>query len=400
MEYATSHFFYICNVKKSLVLMCALIFMSSEVSIGADPNLDTNDIIDRIIESDRAIQSYELYLIRKQDDGTIENFSWGFDRGREYFEGNVQTSISYDPQARVSASYKNSYEWKWAYDGDRSVTYHSYDKAKTPTELAQQGIIETLNPIERPLGFGFSGLLGWQLRQDFRQSLGETLRTLITEEPRASISVTKEVVPGTSITSYRLDVLGNRVNRNARIWIDPSRDFRPIRIEEYRSTDPDQPWDRLMYVISDVELKQIDGIWIPISGHKKVFGQTIEVAITIEIDEASIRLNKPIPLEKFSIQFPTGTRVYDGTINTFYTIGEDLPEIRDLSGISTNTELGGKSEAHGDSSTVGRVPTQAKVDDVASHRSHQAIRIVIWVTGLVILGFVAWKLNHRIATKS
>jgi hypothetical protein len=92
--------------------------------------------------------------------------------------------------------------------------------------------------------------------------------------------------------------------------------------------------------------------------------------------------------------------VYDGTINTFYTIGEDLPEIRDLSGISTNTELGGKSEAHGDSSTVGRVPTQAKVDDVASHRSHQAIRIVIWVTGLVILGFVAWKLNHRIATKS
>lgn len=145
--------------------------------------------------------------------------------------------------------------------------------------------------------------------------------------------------------------------RTSKIWIDTEKQFRPVRIETY--ADREKPFGgvelALMNELSDIELCEYDGFFLPCRGtytawhHETVpnEGYTPEDILAMPKEEAlkhvttkreamgigplvmivtETAVNKGIDPSEFRVTFPPGTRVFDAFANYGYIV-EDLADV-------------------------------------------------------------------------
>ena len=131
--------------------------------------------------------------------------------------------------------------------------------------------------------------------------------------------------------------------------------IRPLRYEKYWDKGAGLRWKLLHDRIDSIRLQKIDGIWFPVYGEARQFSWDFEPApgfarddfkdmdfhsdeeafatgmlvvtsrpsclFTVQVDPATVVLNKGVPAERFSISFPKGTLVHDDFLQTDYEVG-------------------------------------------------------------------------------
>ncbi|MHC4714866.1 MAG: LolA-like protein, partial [Planctomycetota bacterium] len=149
------------------------------------------------------------------------------------------------------------------------------------------------------------------------------------------------------------------------VWIDPDRDYRPLRIESYI----DNGGKQLSMVIDRIELERIEGAWLPVKGVKAGFklqdvienGYTREQVLAMPEEEGrkhvrfelvhslppktitvkSWKFDKEVDDGLFTIDFPEGAEVWDAFRRKRYTVGgADVTEPPDLGSLGFRRDPG------------------------------------------------------------
>lgn len=291
------------------------------------------ELIAKIIESERRIHSLELHYEEelhhgKEDkprNGRITHWSydWGYQAGKSYRVDRYLAPREYrDRQSR------------YACDGEKLYSLSKSGPGEFSGGIGPGG----------GWGRGFSVIFGYWC------SLSEILRdakqVIVEEEP--------DEIDGRPCVVVHANEVADGLWRvwDYRFWIDTKRDFQPVRIErDYNSKPPpgeDKPRD---WRLDQIELKKIDGIWFPIKGVKTrfdskpapgskpqpdyckikaLYGQKAVIKASmkwresvrfvtyersahhiISVDPNSVRINKGIDEDKFTIKFPPGCEVGD-----------------------------------------------------------------------------------------
>lgn len=195
------------------------------------------------------------------------------------------------------------------------------------------------------LGYGFDLKLG--------KSLADTLR----DAQEVNVRPKTEMIDGHAC--YVVEAVHTAVDKESReaydmrVWLDAERDLRPLRIEKYFGLAGANRWKALLYRMDITKLIQADGIWFPVQATRNWYnidwtippGVTTQEAVALHekdldqwqsrlivknpwlakeeltTDPASVVLNKPIPPERFTIEFPLGTRLWDGFLKKGYYVG-------------------------------------------------------------------------------
>ena len=305
-------------------------------------------LISKIAENEQNIQNIALHLncTIGNDDWLFYEYDWGYDSGKEFYSG---TSYSKDRLGQTSSTSETN-----TYDGN---LYYSYDERPDGKDIYLSGSIQTYN-----FSFGvyylFNTLLGYNSTERM------TLSDIMTAANQVTVKDKPEYIDAhpchvVDLVKTYTSEPGNKIY-NLRIWIDPERDYRPLKLEKYNDdNDPDHYIKQLRLRLDNIKLDMIDGIWVPVYGQRKLFRTelvppadmtftkfhllsakqqrdaavyktTFDAELKIRkltIDPASIQLNKGIPAEYFSIEFPNGCDVFDSRIKKSYVIGQSSEEM-------------------------------------------------------------------------
>lgn len=333
-------------VKSNLTLMAVvLIFVSQSLfAIGEEvPNID--QLISNIARHEEVIQdiSSQLLVTIPQKGDTFVEGEWGYSRGREYLNGTMYLNV---PQI----SKKVAQSFKFAFDGQAMWIYRH-----DPLQNRHTGRITSLEPVNFTGYPNLNTLLGHDVHSSGRLTVAEALR----RAKEVRVQPIMEAINGhqcyvvEAIEIERSIVPGGKA-RDVRLWIDPKRDYRTLRLERYISEPDPIRWEALVRRVDNIKLQQIDGIWIPIEGEFHNFsprqvpisGLTKEDIKKMKPEEAlskidyelrplvpmrlvrinpeSVSVGKEIPAKKFTIQWPKGTDIWDDFMQFGYKVGDPL----------------------------------------------------------------------------
>jgi hypothetical protein len=133
----------------------------------------------------------------------------------------------------------------------------------------------------------------------------------------------EKTVNGVDCVVVELSYYLSTVNRDVvskRFWLDPTKDYVPLRMAHY------YPSGEIIEQIDTLEYIDIDGIWLPLKGVRHDYavcpdGRNVMTNTqTLDVDQSDIRVNKGIPDDKLTVDFPVGTFVWDGVAKTTYVV--------------------------------------------------------------------------------
>ena len=306
------------------------------------------ELVGRIRESERQITSLQGHVIstvpanKTNPDYMDDRFldvNWAYSDGRQVFGGLVFALMHPgEPMLGVRRII--------AFDGDRLRIVGD----DTPGRI--MGRITSLKlpgfhayPLPMDL-FGYNMKASWE-------TLGEALagakqlRLRPAEEIDGHTCIPIEAV-GLDSTFVGADPIDGVV------WIDVDRGFRPLAWQIYLGYNGKNRFKATYRQVDHVQLRKINGQWIPISGeftsfivnavkpsnmtdaqvnsltHEQVIGVldlrvVPEMKILIHLVPNSIRVNEPLPEGTFTINYPKGCMVVDDFTNSSSTV-TDGPE--------------------------------------------------------------------------
>lgn len=279
--------------------------------------------------------------------GSFVDYEWAYKNGMEYRETRDGYPINKDEGKEVTSTPINIL----SYNGEKQFSYSS-----TMDRSIQRGGIYGLNLIPFEASLMPRVLLGY--------SLLDTLADRLKKAETCSHLDQPEIIEGHTcvvLEAKKIDI-GESCFQNYKVWIDSERDFRPLKIEIYRDTNPLNPYESLSRRIDNIKLQEINGIWYPVSGdiqyyrdgdilisdgrdvrslsmqeqEKKFGGLTEEQAMKLvrkqsisrgevqHLEISNIRLNQGIEDQKFAIKFPHGCVVWDDLLQMGYKVGTTI----------------------------------------------------------------------------
>ncbi len=162
----------------------------------------------------------------------------------------------------------------------------------------------------------------------YRTVLGSSDRVVMSRE-RASRLLPREG------SLYVVDVpeakAGDFSNMAWRVWLDPSRNFMPVKWSEWLV----QSGQRIRNCDCEVELREVaSSVWAPVGAKRSVYNKNKKSPIFgkvgsdefLKVDMAKSRFNIPIPDDRFVIKIPDGATVTDRIRNVVYTKGASDPD--------------------------------------------------------------------------
>ena len=305
-----------------LWLMCVLCSCIARVS-DASP-LTVSELIQHISDSEEALRACEAdFAVYFESTGEpYWEGTWGYEDRKGFLRGR-QHAVRPDGT-------KFAYEEVFAFDGERLFTYQPEpDRANGNVRELDTDLDTRLSP-QMLLGYSIRGRGRYRLSEVLGQ--GEDSRILSVDESidGNSCILLQSIVP--------MDVMQTEetVPVALRVWIDPVRNYRPRRIEQFR--DPEAQY--LLVVYDDILLDQVDGLWLPESGRRTVYttipvplgGHTLEEVRSMTGEELRENLEfvvrpseggtkrirvfqwrvlQDIDDSKFKVEFPPGSRVWD-----------------------------------------------------------------------------------------
>ena len=316
-----------------------------------DAQLTAQDLIEKIAASEKKIKTMEVHLDDPLTDGSMYSADWGYQDGKEYqwtvYEG---YGVNITTGKRVTT--KSTDRRKQAFDGEQLyILSHS-----SPQPDQYDGSIRKAN--------SGGGVISPDVFLGYRVIMGVPT---LSEALRSAEKITVREKPET-IDGHRcvvIEAIGARgaephTTRNLRVWIDPQRDFRPLRIERYRSVGGNNTWKIIETVIDGIDLKEFEGIWFPVGGRDNLYHELpprppggmseavfrrlpyekqLEIGIIEtapyengarkpKFYEETLRINKGIDPTKFKLEFSKGCKVTDCCRGIVYTVGAfDDPDV-------------------------------------------------------------------------
>lgn len=325
--------------------------------LAAPPEGDERSLLQQLLLSDQQIQDFQLHVMIEANGHPFNDVDWGYDRGKEFFSG------------KLFSHEKGKTDWHHhietqAFDGEKMYSFT--DQTINGVSRRNGRVASLRNEIFRACP-NVRTLLGSDLRYETRETMGEVIGRAVNIKVRPE----PEAVNGDSCRVLELigvDRLADGRVFDALVWIDAERGYRPLRYEKYRDwiertetedrfvRSDDFRWKLQYQRVDNVQLKNIDGIWFPVYGEVQQFGNDLEPApgvtqddlkaihsteealakrmlvvksrpltlFTVRVDPATVRLNKGVPKERFSIHFPDGTQVHDALLGIDYVAGGPL----------------------------------------------------------------------------
>lgn len=332
-------------VAVSVLIMLSL--MSCEATYTPpDGALDTKDnVIERLIQSEHEIRDVTAQVtvsVPEEGANPFYVITWGYKGGKEFVAGEKILRSATKPGTELHDNFK------YAYDGS---------KMRIMSHILEEGdrITGRIAPLEEETFCSLPGvtdLLGFDIKYAGRMTMGESLRGA--ESVHVTLQKNDRGGPIYLVEAEHVEYDEERnVWFNARIWLDPQKDYRPTRVEKLYAAGGEYKWVIPHQVVSNIVLKNIDGIWFPVSGTYQHFrpvfsappGMTDEAykALSAEerwnqaiievkpvvaprfinVDPSSIHINQGVDDSLFSINFPDGARIWDDYSQTGYVVGLD-----------------------------------------------------------------------------
>jgi len=369
----------LCGIKH-LLLFTVILMTDNGVNL-AGVNMDASSVLQRIRDSEKELRDIQCNLrwYEVESGQVYRESEWGYENGKEFVTG-----LDYAKNGEGDfVSHRNTN----AFDGKamRSYTYVAEVGDSRGGIYGYDPLVFAVPPSPRTL-------LGYTIEQEGIYTLSE----LLSDRYVKNISLTQQEKKG--VSCIVLEAIGFQTRRNKpiydlRVWIDPSRGYRPLTIEKYISSDDPnslaglrgERWTYLKKKIDIDELKQIHGIWFPIAGEKMLY--TIVPEFTLQgkseddirkenpdlsdeelakaiklvnrpfharkrVEFSDIVINRGIDPEKFTIRFPLGCKVWDDFASMGYTVGGPDSNIdKDIAddnmptpGLAQSTDVGKTSE--------------------------------------------------------
>lgn len=108
-----------------------------------------------------------------------------------------------------------------------------------------------------------------------------------------------------------------------KMFLDPDKGFAVVRMNIYRKNGG------LAWVYDNIVLKEVDGVWFPMSGDCTVYmqdddGTDYKAQVTrMQVDADSLQINQTLHDDTFKFVYPTGTVVKDMNLGIQYVVGMD-----------------------------------------------------------------------------
>ena len=348
-----------------ILLFVWLSFFSKAFS-QVDKPISAGEVLAKLIESEREIKDVQAHFsaILIENNFPFYEYDWGYEGGKEFMRGieNATETMEIDDNKIYCTTNTET-----AFDGEKTYFWR-HDLDHIEAGLPSRGAVAPLDGSVFKLVITPNVLLGFCAHEKGRLSCGEA----IAQADSYSVNPEIELVDGHPC--YVIEALGVEydpelptLSWDVKVWIDYQRDFRPLKIEKYWGIEGRNRWKVLNQRVDNIRLEKVDGIWFPVEGISSHFtiketklpeGMTdaefialspeerqqqaiFEIeksppACNVKIDPNSIEINKGIPPEKFTIQFPHGCRVYDEFAQIGYIVGAEeevsLPTLDDTKG--------------------------------------------------------------------
>jgi hypothetical protein len=152
---------------------------------------------------------------------------------------------------------------------------------------------------------------------DMRESLSDILQKSTLE-----LNGPEKVVDHEAIKLTAKNFFGENAVLEA--WIVPQKDFAPVKL---RLVYHIQGHDDIILTMDNVELENKGGVWVIMESSIKVVNPNLPQKLHGEIccyKARDYQVDFPIDEKMFKINFPNGTQVYDGILQTGYIMGEGI----------------------------------------------------------------------------
>jgi hypothetical protein len=394
--------------------------MLSHICGASLPTVES--LIHNLEESERQIQTIEAdFEVRWDSSGDLYRAgTWGFEQGKAYIRG---LEYSKDRESGQFLSWGGQY----AFDGEKLRTLEERDGTVPNGKVRELGVTFGAVP-------SVTTLLGWALKG----SDAPTLSELLLESPSTKVLANDVSVNGenTIEVSFIVDSIlssGATKPNLAKVWLAPEFDYRPLRMKRFA----DKTGERLVYAVKDIVLKQVDGIWLPISGKKVTYeakrfisgGYSMEQLepmgaaaakeyIRYEYHEApkshklitvkEWRLPQDIGDEMFTIAYPPGSKIWDDFLQSSITIGADGSINGDIdSGILVNPASGTFSQelTQGLQADTSILDLSSALLSSGEEKSHIGPIFVTFLTVIIAAGaslillFARWLLRKNLSLR-
>ena len=296
---------------------------------GVAIQYSAEELIAKIIASERRIHDVELHfdnILVGRGNHIHRSYDWGYQGGKKYVAGKYFALAV--PERNIPAWER---ETRRAFDGQRFYLFQERVNFRDGQAI-KDGWGGNTGLDRGSLCLSPTSLLGYELSKDCR-TFGELLRDTrqVSLAPRQSVidghrcSIVEAI--GITYSKHR------KFEYDVRAWIDTKRDFRPLKIEMYRSIGGKNRWKVVVARWNDIRLEKIDGIWLPVDGmvtgyftkatapprrmtvaqfRRLSLKRQNEVAIFMQVpsesgstrmkvSEGTVRINKGIDPNKFTI---------------------------------------------------------------------------------------------------
>jgi hypothetical protein len=284
----------------------------------------------------------------------------------------------------IYAKYQEAYQWGSKQDKYFFISHDYQHSSQSFDGQKSHGLSQHRQPFEIPQfkrAFEFTGSIyspnrcrpmvnytPWYLCGDCLMGSDLQLPQLLAKAQSLTVRPETEDVNGIFCAVLEAhSIMESDRLQSILIWLDPQRDFLPLKIESYNHDNIKAPNQKtttpftdgcLCIRIDNISLNSFDGIWFPVSGRYQHFHPNIylpdgrnandltqeealdiqktmtekelleksrftnELRSTSYIEVNDVKINHGIDDSRFQIQFPAGCAVYDEFYKHYYVAGE------------------------------------------------------------------------------
>ena len=121
------------------------------------------------------------------------------------------------------------------------------------------------------------------------------------------------------------------------VWIDPTRDFAPVQIMLHITV---QDRGTIIEKMSDISLKQVNGIWIISDAIFSVDNAVLKGGSASRFSVKNYQIGVDLKDDIFEIKFPEGAWVFDQIVQMGYIVGKGV-WVTDANGLTEFAQTGG-----------------------------------------------------------
>ena len=330
---------------------CLGLFLGSRSSAQIEHSLSASEVLAKLLENENGIKDVQASFSGVIIERNFLNYQyeWGYAGGKEFLRGAEYYTATEEPTDNTVHRTTNI---ATTFDGER-MYFWRHDLDHIAAGLPSRGAVRSLDGSAFKDVVTPNVLMGFFAHEKGRLSCGEAI------SQAKSYSLNREMQTIDGHACYVVEALGVEYDPevptmgwDVKVWIDPQRGFRPLKIEKYHAIEGQNRWVALNQRVDNIVLREIDGTWFPVEGISRFFrvknldpppGMSLNefdalspeertrigvfeivsspLARIIQVDPASVKINSGIPQESFVVKFPVGCRVYDEFAQTGYVVG-------------------------------------------------------------------------------